>query len=96
MKNRLSPYIHHKIPEIEKHANMEEWREGTLVQYDSEQVNFQKVMRDLEKTFDLDSFGEVPFKLFQRSGVGASSVGTSQQPSQEQVYQLQGHQRARN
>ena len=30
MKNRLSPYFHHRIPEIEKYANMDEWREGLL------------------------------------------------------------------
>jgi len=83
MKNRLSPYIHHRIPEIEQYANMDQWREGTLVEHDSEQVNFEKVMRNLEKTLDLDSFGQVPFKLSQISGVGASSARTSQQPSQE-------------
>ena len=32
MKNKLSPYIHHKIPEIEQYANMDEWIEGTLVE----------------------------------------------------------------
>lgn len=83
MKNKLSPYIHHRIPEIEQFENMDEWREGTLVEHDSEQVNIENVMRDLEKTLDLDSFGQVPFELSQRSGIGASSVGTSQQPSQE-------------
>jgi len=36
MKNILSPYLHHRIPEIEKFANMDEWREGTLVEIDSE------------------------------------------------------------
>lgn len=69
MKNRLSQYIHHRILEIEKYANMDEWREGTLVEHDSEQVNFEKVLRDIEKTLDLDSFRQVPFKLFQRSRV---------------------------
>jgi len=27
MKNRLSPYFHHRIPEIEQYENMDEWRE---------------------------------------------------------------------
>lgn len=57
MKNRLSPYIHHRILEIEQFANMDEWREGTLVEIDTEQVNIENVMKDLEKTLNLDSFG---------------------------------------
>ena len=83
MKNRLSPYIHHRILEIEQFANMDEWREGTLVEDVSEKANIENAMRDLEKTLDLDSFGQVSFELSQRSGIGASIVGTSQQPPQE-------------
>jgi len=40
-------------------------------------------MKDLEKTLDLDSFGQVPFKLSQQSAIGTSTAGTSQQPPQE-------------
>ena len=36
---------------------MDEWMEGTLVEQDSEQVNVENVMKDLEKILDLDSFG---------------------------------------
>ena len=36
MKNKLSPYIHQRIPEIEQYANMDEWMEGTLKEHDSE------------------------------------------------------------
>lgn len=57
MKNRSSPYIHHRILEIEQFSNLDEWIEGTLVENDSEHVNFENAMRDLEKTLDLDSFG---------------------------------------
>jgi len=57
---------------------MDEWREGTIVENDSEQVNIENVMRDIEKTLDLDSFGQV-----QRSKLGPSIAGTSQQHSQE-------------
>ena len=57
MKNRLSPYLHHRIPKIEQFSNMDEWREGTLVETDSEQVNIKNVMKDLEKTLELYSFG---------------------------------------
>jgi len=35
----------------------------------------------LEKTLDLDYFGQVSFKLPQQSGVGTSFAGTSQQPA---------------
>ena len=78
MKNRLSPYIHHRIPEIEQFANMDEWIEGTLVENKSEWASIENVMKDFEKTLDLDSFGQV-----QRSGIGSSIARTSQQPSQE-------------
>lgn len=57
MKNSLSPYIHHRILEIEQFENLDEWIEGTLVEDVSEQVNIENAMRDLEKTLDLDSFG---------------------------------------
>lgn len=40
-------------------------------------------MNDLENTLDLDSFGQVSFKLPQQTGVGTSSTVTSQQPIQE-------------
>jgi len=40
-------------------------------------------MKELEKTLDLDSFGEVPFTLLQHLGAGTSSSTTSQQPAQE-------------
>jgi len=43
----------------------------------------ENAMRDLEKTLDLDSFGQVPFKLSQKSRIGTSTAGTSQQPPQE-------------
>jgi len=83
MKNRLSSYIHHKIPEIEKFGNMDEWREGTLVETDTEQVNIENVMKDLEKTLDLDSFGQVQFETSQKSasGIIASTAETSQRHS---------------
>lgn len=40
-------------------------------------------MRDLEKTLDLDSFGQVPFKLPKKSAGSSSIAGTSQQPPPE-------------
>jgi len=56
IKHKLSPYIHHRIPEIEQYANLNEWREGTLIEQDSDEVEVENVMKDLEKRLDLDSF----------------------------------------
>lgn len=77
-KNKLSVYIHHRIPEIEQFANKDEWVEGTLVEEISCQEKMENAMRDLEKTLDLDSFGQVFFKLSQGPERGASTAGTSQ------------------
>ena len=74
MKNKLSPYLHHRIPEIEQYANMDEWMEGKLIEQDSEQVNVENVMKYLEKILELESFGQV-----QIPGIGSSSARTSQQ-----------------
>jgi len=43
----------------------------------------ENAMRDLKKTLDLDSFGQVPFKLSKKSTISTSTAGTSQQPPQE-------------
>ena len=32
VKNKLTGYVHHKIPEIEQYANQQDWIEGTLVE----------------------------------------------------------------
>ena len=40
-------------------------------------------MKDLEKNLDLDSFGQVFFKLPQHIGADTSAATTSQQPAQE-------------
>ena len=49
---------------------MDEWREGTLVEMDSDQVNVENVMKDLEKTPDLDYFGQVQFETSQNQHQG--------------------------
>ena len=41
MKKKLSPYLHHRILEIENFSNMDEWMEGTLIEQDSEQVSVE-------------------------------------------------------
>ena len=53
---------------------MDEWKKGTLVEKDSEQVNVENVMKDLENILDLESFGQVQ---------GSSSARTLQQNLQE-------------
>lgn len=65
-KNKLSVYIHHRIPEIEQFANQDEWVEGTLIEETSEQEKMEIAMKYLEKALDLDSFGHVSFKLPQQ------------------------------
>ena len=57
---------------------MDEWMEGTLIEQDSEHANVENVMRDLKKMLDLDSCEQV-----QKSGIGPSSVETSQKNLQE-------------
>jgi len=57
VKNRLSVYVYHRIPEIEQFANQDEWVEGTLIEEISEQEKMEKAMKDLEKSLELDSFG---------------------------------------
>ena len=83
VRNRLSVYVHHRIPKIEQFPNQDDWVEGTLIEEITEQEKMEKSMKDLEKTLDLDSFGQVSFKLPQQTGVGTSSAGTSQQPAQK-------------
>ena len=78
MKNKSAPYFHHRIPEIEQYANQDEWMEGTLVEQDSEEDNMNKILKDLEKKFDLESFGQV-----QVPHIGTSSAGNLQQGLQE-------------
>ena len=63
MKNKSSPYFHHRIPEIEQYANQDEWVEGTLIEELTEQEKMEQAMKNLEKTLDLDSFGQVFFKF---------------------------------
>jgi len=59
-KNKLSPYIHHRIFEIEQYANQSKWVEGTLIDHDSTKVVVDNVLMDLDKRIDEDSFVQVP------------------------------------
>ena len=47
-------------------------------------------MKYLEKTLDLDSFGQVSFKLPQHIRAGTSAATTSQQPAQESTTPVVG------
>ena len=48
-KDKLGPYIHHPIPEIERYANQSEWVENTLVDRDSTNVDVENSLCDLER-----------------------------------------------
>lgn len=58
-KNKLSPYVHHKVPKIERYENQLEWVENTLVDRDSTEVIVNNVLIDLERRLDEDSFVQV-------------------------------------
>jgi len=59
-KNKLSPYIHHRIPEIEQYANQFEWVENTLIDRDSTEVSIDNILTNLDRKLDEDSFVQVP------------------------------------
>ena len=79
-KYKLSPYIHHRILEIEQYANQSEWVEGTLIDQDSTQVEVDNVMEDLERRFNEDSFVQV----FEETSSRKQSQETNTQPSEQQ------------
>lgn len=78
-KHKLSPYIHHRIPEMEQYENQNKWVEGTLIEQDSTQVEVENVRKDLERQLDLDSFLQVPGESSQRP-TQKYSAQTSGQP----------------
>lgn len=45
----MAPYIHHRIPDIEKYENTLEWVENTLVDRDSTEVAVENALIDLKK-----------------------------------------------
>lgn len=61
IKYKLAGYDHFSIPQIEKYANHQEWAEGTLVEDYCEEELVEKAIKNLEKTVDLESFGQVFF-----------------------------------
>lgn len=83
VKNKLPTYVHGQIPEIQQYANQQEWLEGTLFEEITEEEKLEKEMKELEKTLDLDSFGQVPFKLPQHIGGDTSFAKSSHQASQK-------------
>ena len=55
----MAPYIHHRIPKIEKYVNQLEWRENTLEDKDSTEVVVENTLIDPEKQLDEGSFLQV-------------------------------------
>lgn len=66
---------------------MDEWKEGTLVEMDSDQFEVENVMNDIEKRLDLDLFEQVLVEYTQRQTLepSASTTETSQRHTQELV-----------
>lgn len=64
---------------------MDECREGTLVEMDSDQIEVENVMKDLEKRLDLDSCEQVQVEStkIQTPEPSASTTDTSQRNAQE-------------
>jgi len=58
-KNNMAPYIHHRIPEIEKYANQLQWVENTLEDRGNTEVAVEKTLLDLENQLDENSFLQV-------------------------------------
>ena len=55
VKYRLTPYVHCKIPHIEKYANQDGWAQGTLVEEFTQEEIMEQNVKHLEKALDLDS-----------------------------------------
>jgi len=85
IKYRLAGYDHFSIPQIEKYANQQEWVEGTLVEDYSEEELAEKEIKKLEKSADLEYFGQVFFSAPRHLGESASSSTVPQQPTQAVV-----------
>jgi len=45
----MAPYIHHRIPKIEKYANQLQWVENTLEDRDSTEIAMENTLIDQEK-----------------------------------------------
>lgn len=55
-KNNMAPYMHHRIPKIEKYANQLQWVKNTLEDRNNIEFVVENTLIDLEKQLDEDSF----------------------------------------
>ena len=85
----MSPYIHHRIPEIKQYANQLEWVENTLVERDSTEIVVNNVLIDLERRLDDDSFVQV-------LGESLSQRETQEHNEQQAKEGLQGQEESEN
>ena len=83
MKNKLTGYVHHEIPKIERYANQQEWVEATLEEELIEEEIIEKAIKSLEKSVEFESFGQVFFTLPPDLEASTSSTTTSVHPTQE-------------
>lgn len=56
----MVPYIHHRIPKIEKYENQLEWVDNALVDRDSTEVAVENALIDIDKNLDEGPFLQVP------------------------------------
>jgi len=56
----MAPYIHHRIPEIEKDANQLQWVVNTLQDKDNIEVVVENTLLDLENQLNENLFLQVP------------------------------------
>ena len=77
IKYRLLGYRHCKYPHIERYANQQEWQQDTLIEKLTEEETMLKNVKELEKTLDLDSVQQVPFKRPYSAGEGTSASRTA-------------------
>lgn len=83
-KNKLSPYIHHRIPEIKQYANQFEWVENTLVDWDSTKTVVNNVLINLDRRLDEGSFVHVSGETqSQRKSQGHNGKTTEEGPSEQ-------------
>ena len=79
LKYKLSAYDHHSIPHIEKYANQDKWRRGTLEEPMSQEELNKRALRNLRKMADLELCSQVFTLPSTQTGAAESSSTAKQQ-----------------
>ena len=77
MKYRLVGINYCSYPHIQKYANQQEWLQDSIVDKLTEEEMMIKNVKEFEKTLDLDSVQQVPFKRPHSAGEGTSTSRTA-------------------